>query len=76
MKAARRAEIESRLDRLGEKLAEMEADRATFIRHQQTLGRHLRRCLNDNKALRIENRALKGHKRVLLDYVIKTAVAK
>ncbi len=58
MKAAKRAAIESRLDRLGEELAEMKADRATFIRHQQTLARHMRRILNDNKQLRIENHKL------------------
>ncbi len=76
MKAAKRLAIESRLDRFGEKLAEMEADRATFIRHQQTLARHLRRCLNENRDLRIENHTLKHHTRVLLDYAIKTAVAR
>ena len=39
-------------------ITEMEADRRTFIRHQQTLGRHMRRILESNKQLRIDKNTL------------------
>ncbi len=88
MKAAKRRVIESRLvaiesadwearlQRMGAKLAEIEADREVMRRHVVTLCRATRRALNDNKHLRIQVHQLRHHKRVLLDYAIKTAVAK
>lgn len=44
---------ETRIRALEATIERMDADRKIFIRHVATLGRDLRRALNDNKALRL-----------------------
>lgn len=54
MSKATLSNLSIRIRALEATIERMNADRQTFIRHQQTLGRHLRRVLNDNKELRLE----------------------
>lgn len=77
------ADWEDRFARLARKVAELEADREMVRRHALGACGAARQALGAVKEERIENHRLQAeinqlrhHKRVLLDYVIKTAVAK
>lgn len=52
------AELEGRVNVLEATIERMDADRRTFVRHQQTLARHMRRILGENRELRAAKHTL------------------